>query len=263
MCRQRRRHGTHRKPERRQRPGKPHPTRPSARSAGKRHPADTTATTTVLMPSWSPAWVTPARSQQQRRHVSTRSDDATMRRTHPSRYHARHTSSAFTPPWGAPDRLPLRLKGMRLPAGQRTRPQTSAAPQKVARPWKRAPTPLASLLAHRRGPPRPGGREVWTTHAWRATPAAPATKQNRRRPETWSYGSPGLPQGDSSPWQSASDGCPLRGPATSRREAAPWQTSPLAIGRGTRSPPPWTTPANGTMWPPGSWRIWGPTARMI
>ena len=32
--------------------------------------------------------------------------------------------------------------------------------------------------------------------------------------------------------------------------------------RSTRPPPPWTTPANGTMWPPGSWHIWGPTARM-
>ena len=31
---------------------------------------------------------------------------------------------------------------------------------------------------------------------------------------------------------------------------------------GHRLPPPWTTPANGTMWPPGSWRIWGPTAPM-
>ena len=31
---------------------------------------------------------------------------------------------------------------------------------------------------------------------------------------------------------------------------------------GHTPPPPWTTPANGTMWPPGSWRIWGATARM-
>ena len=44
---------------------------------------------------------------------------------------------------------------------------------------------------------------------------------------------------------------------------APWRTSRLAIGRGTGPPPPWTTSANGTMWPPGSWRIWGPTARMV
>ena len=102
--------------------------------------------------------------------------------------------------------------------------------------------------------PCPGDGETWTTHAWRATPAAPATKRNKRRHETWAYGSPGFPQGSSSPWQSASDGCLLRRPATSRRAPAPWQKSPLAIGRSTRPPPPWTTPPNGTMWPPGSWR---------
>ena len=49
---------------------------------------------------------------------------------------------------------------------------------------------------------------------------------------------PRLTAGSSSPWQSASDGCLLRCPATSRREPGPWQTSPLAIGRGTRPPPP-------------------------
>ena len=185
-----------------------------------------------------------------------------MRRTHPSRYHARHTSSAITTPWGAPGRLPLRVKGMRPRAEQRAGPRTTASLQEVARAWKRAPTPLANLPAHRWGPLRRGGGDTWTTHAWRTTPAATATKRNKRRPETWAYGSPGLPHESSSPWLSASDGCLLRDPATSRRAPAPWQTSPLAIGRGTRPPPPWTIPANGTMWPPGSWRIWGPTTRM-
>ena len=169
---------------------------------------------------------------------------------------------------GRTSRLPLRLKSMRPQAEQRTRPRTSAAPQEVARAWKRAPTPLASLPAQRREPPRPGVGDIWTTQAWRATPAAPVTKRNKQRPETWAYGSPGLPQGSSSPWQSASDGCLLLvllvlcGPATSWKKPAPWQTSPLAIRRGTRPPPPWSTTANDTMWPPGSWRIWGPTTRM-
>ena len=128
--------------------------------------------------------------------------------------------------------------GTRHQAEQRTRPGTGAAPQEVGRAWKRAPTPLASLPAHRQGLPRPGDGYIWTRHAWRATPAAPATKRNRRRPKTWAYGSLGLPQGSSSPWQSASDGCLLCGHATLLREPAPWQTSHSAIGRGTRPPPP-------------------------
>ena len=113
-----------------------------------------------------------------------------------------------------------------------------AAPKEAGRALKRATTPLASLQAHRRGPPRYGGGDMGTTHAWKATPAAPATKQNRRRPRTWAYGSTGSPQRSSLPWQSASDGCLCRGAATSRREPAPWQTSPSAIGRGKRPPPP-------------------------
>ena len=162
----------------------------------------------------------------------------------------------------ASGRLSLQVRGMQPRAERRTGPRTSAVPQEVARAWKRPPTPLGSLPARRRGPPRPGGGDTWTTHAWRATPAAPATRRKKRRPETWAYGSPGSLQGSSLPWQSASDGCLLRGPANSRREAAPWLTSPLAIGRGTRPPQPGTFPANGTMWQPGSWRVWGPTTRM-
>ena len=151
-----------------------HRTRLSAPPAGKRRPADTTATTTLSMPSWSPAWVTPTRSQCRRHHASARSKDATMPRTHPSGYHARHTSSAITPPWGTPGMLPLWVTGTRLRAEQRTRPRTSAAPQEVVRAWKRAPTPLASLPARRRGPPCPRGGDIWTTHAWRATPTRPS-----------------------------------------------------------------------------------------
>ena len=217
----RRRHGTHRKPARRHRPGEPHPTRPSARPAERCRPADTTATTTLSMPSWSPAWVTPTRLQRRRHRASARSNDANMQRTHPSRYHARHTSSAIITPWGTTGMLPLQVTGTRPRAEQRTRPPTSAAPQELGRAWRREATPLASLTAHRRGPPRPEGGDIWTTQAWRATPAAPATKRNRRQPKTCAYGSPGLPQKSSSPWQSASDGCSLRGPATSRRAPAP------------------------------------------
>ena len=95
-----RRSEIHRKPARGPRPGKAHPTRPSARPRGERHLTDTTATTTPSMPSWSPAGMTPTRSQHRRRHASTRSRDATRRKTHPSRHHDKHTSSAITPPWG-------------------------------------------------------------------------------------------------------------------------------------------------------------------
>ena len=168
--------------------------------------------------------MTPTRSQQPPRHASTRSLDATRRKTHPSRHHDRHTASAITPPWG---RLPLRLRGRRPRAARRTVPRTSAVPQGMVRAWKQPLTPLASLSARRRGPPRPGARGTWTTHAWRATPTAPANKRNKRRPKTWACGSQGLPQGSSLPWQFAYDGCLLPGPATSRREPAPWQTSCL------------------------------------
>ena len=45
--------------------------------------------------------------------------------------------------------------------------------------WKRPSTPLASLPARRRGPPRPGDEDTWTTHAPRATPTAPANKRRK------------------------------------------------------------------------------------
>ena len=142
-------------------------------------------------------------------------------------------------------KLPLRARGRRPQAARRTGLRASATPQERARAWKRPLTPLASLSARRRGPPRPGGGGTWTTHAWRATPATPANKESKRRPKTWASGPKGLPQGSSSTWQSAFDGCFLRRPATSRREHAPWQTSRLAIGRGKRPLPPWN--------PPGQW----------
>ena len=189
--------------------------------------------------------MTATRSQRWRPLASARSHDATMQRAHPSRCHARHTSSAITPPWGTLSMLLPRMTGPRSQAQQRTRAQTTAAPEEAGRAWRRAPTPLASLPAHHWGPPRAGGGSIWTTHAWKATPAAPATTQNRRRPKTWVCGSTGSPQGSSFYWRPASDGCILRGPATSGREPAPWQTSPSAIGRGTRPPT--------TMDPPGQW----------
>ena len=79
------------------------------------------------------------------------------------------------------------------------------------------------------GPPPgtapPWAGDTWNTHAWRATPAAPATKRNKRRPETSAYGSPVLLQGGSSPWQSASDGCLL---LTSRSRHLAEGTSTMA-----------------------------------
>ena len=80
-----------------------------------------------------------------------------MQRGHPSRCHARHTSSAITSPWGTLSMPPPRVTGTPSQAEQWTRPRTSAAPQEAGRAWKRAPTPLASLPAHHRGPSRPGG----------------------------------------------------------------------------------------------------------
>ena len=66
--------------------------------------------------------------------ASAWSNDATVRRTHPSRYHARHTASPITPPWGTPGMPPLLVTGTGPGAEQRTRAQTSAAPQEVGRP---------------------------------------------------------------------------------------------------------------------------------
>ena len=92
---------------------------------------------------------------------------------------------------------------------------------------------------------------IQTTRAWKASPAAPAPTQNRRRPKTWTYGSTG----------SLQESCLLRNPANSRRGPAPWWTSPSAIRRNRTHPqPPWTTLASGTIWPPGSWRIYRPIA---
>ena len=171
----------HRKPARGQRPGKPHPTRPSAGTKEERHPAGTTATTTPSMPSWTPAGMTPRRSQHRRRHASTRSRNATRRTIRPSRSQDKRTSSATTPLWG---RLSQRARGRRPRAARRTGLRTIATPQVRARAWKRPATPRVSLSAHRRGPPRPGGGDTWTRHACRVTRATPANKQSKKRPKT-------------------------------------------------------------------------------
>ena len=221
----------------------------------------TTASKTVSMPSWSHAGVAPTRTQHRLPRVAIRSHEATIQGSHPSRCPARHTSSTITLPWGRKlGMLPPQMTGPLPQAGQRTGPRTSTAPKGAERVWRRAPKQLASLPTSHRGPPRPGGGGIQTTRTWKATPATPAPTQNRRRPKTFTYGSTGSPQGSSSPWRSASDCCLLCGPAPSRREPAPWRISPSAIARHKQPPPPWTTPASGTTWPAGSWRIWGPIA---
>ena len=150
-------------------------------SAAERHPAGTTATTTPSMPSWTPAGMSPRRSQHRRCHASTRNHYATRRTIGPSRCHDKRTCSATTPPWG---RLPLRARSRRPRAARRTGLRTSATPRVRARAWKRPSTPRVSLSPHRWGPPRPGGGDTWTMHAWRVTPATPANKQSKKRPKT-------------------------------------------------------------------------------
>ena len=151
----RRRHRTHLEPAQSQRPEKPHPTRRNARPAEKLRPANTTATKTLSMPSWGPAWVTPTQLQRRRHHASARSNDATIRRADPSRCHARHTSSAITPPWGAPSMLPLQVTGMWPRAEQRTNPGRTRRPRK--RGAREASTNTASEPT---GPP-PGTAPPW------------------------------------------------------------------------------------------------------
>ena len=88
----RRCHEIHRKPARGQRPGKPHPTRPSARTKEERHPAGTTATTTPSMPSWTPAGMTPG---------GPSTGDATRPpgvATRPGRRYAPHGATTSAPP---------------------------------------------------------------------------------------------------------------------------------------------------------------------
>ena len=95
------------------------------------------------------------RSQNRRHRASAQSHDATMQRAHSSRCHARHTSSAITPPWGTLSMLPPRVTGTGPQAEQRTRQRTGAATQEGGRVWERAPTQLASLAVENRGPPHP------------------------------------------------------------------------------------------------------------
>ena len=76
-----------------------------------------------------------------------------MQRAHPSRCHARHTSSAITLPWATLSILPPRVTGTRRQAEQRTRPRKSAAPTKAGTNTASEPTgpPLATALPWGRG----------------------------------------------------------------------------------------------------------------
>ena len=121
--------------------------------------------------------MTPTRSQQPPRHASTRSLDATRRKTHPSRHHDRHTASAITPPWG---RLPLRLRGRRPRAARRTVPRTSAVPQGMVRAWKHHRRPA---LRHRAPPhPRPhrGPNPTASGNVWHGGPTGHDARRDRR-----------------------------------------------------------------------------------
>ena len=126
----RRHHGAHLEPTPSPKPGQPHQTCPSARPTGEHRLADTTTPTTLLMPSWSPAGVTPTWTQHPLPSAALRNHKATIQGANPSWCPARHTSGGITPPWG--QRLsmpPPRMTGPRPQAGQRTRPQTSTAPK--------------------------------------------------------------------------------------------------------------------------------------
>ena len=109
----------------------------------------------------------PTGSQCRRHHACARSNNATMRRAHPSRCHARHTSRATTPPWGTPSMPPLRVTGTRPQAEQRTERRTdgrgaqgsgarveagtnpasepTSPPPGTAPPWGRGPLDYARL----------------------------------------------------------------------------------------------------------------------
>ena len=115
----RRYQGAHLEPARSQNPKKPHPTHPSAQPTGKRCPAGTTAAKTLLMPSWSPAGVIPTRTQHRLPRMSARSHDATLQKAHPSRCHARHTSSVITAPWVKLSMLPPQMQARDRERGSR------------------------------------------------------------------------------------------------------------------------------------------------
>ena len=157
----RRQHGAHLEPTRSLRPRQPHPTCPRARFTGERRPADTPAMKSLSTPSWSPAGVPPTRTQRRLPRAATRSHETTMQGAHPSRYLARHTSSAISPPWERKlNTPPPRMTRTRPQAGQRTRPRTNCpgtAPKGAEHVCQRAPTPLASLPTSHLGPAHPGG----------------------------------------------------------------------------------------------------------
>ena len=131
-------------------------------------------------------------------------------------------------------------KGTRVEAATNTASEPFAPPPGAAPPWGRGHQDYAGL-------------EGDASH--------PSEQAEQEATQDLGFWIPRLVTGEQLEL-TAYDGYFLRGPATSRREHAPWQTSRLVIGQGTRPPPPWTTPANGAMWPPGSWRIWKPTAKM-
>ena len=81
--------------------------------------------------------MTPTRSQHRRRHASTRSRDATRRKTHPSRHHDKHTSSADER--GAPG------EGARVEAATNIASEPIGPPPGTAPPWGRGHLDYARL----------------------------------------------------------------------------------------------------------------------
>ena len=154
-------HGAHLKATPGPKPGQPHPTCRNARPTGERRPVDTPARKTLSTPSWSPAGVPPTQTQRQLPRAATQSHETTIQGAQPSRYPARHTSSAILPPLGRElNTPPPQMTGTQPQAGQRTRPRTNrpgTAPKGAEREWRRAETPLASLPTSQRGPLHPGG----------------------------------------------------------------------------------------------------------
>ena len=141
-----------------------------------------------------------------------------------------------------PPRHSAQGSGTRVETGTNTTSEPAKQPPRATQAWGREHLDYARSEGNARHP---------NAHAEQAAAQDRTCGSTRSR------------QGSGSPWESASDGCLLRIHATSRREDAPWLTSPLAVGQNRTHPtPPWSTPASGTTWPPGSWRILGPIARI-
>ena len=131
------------------------------------------------------------------------------------------TGEGQTTASGAADRTTdernARAEGTRVEAATNTASEPVAPPPGAAPPWGRGHLDYARLEGDAGHPSEQAEQEA-TQHL--------------------SFWTPGLSQGSSSNRRSAYDGYFLRGPATSRREHAPWQTSRLVIGQGIRLPPP-------------------------